>query len=1259
MNAPEPNAGVPGSGGQPGGRPWRQRRIERFLGRVTEELLNLTDDATRNIGNLAAVSGELLEAEGVVYLSFATPGRSLRVAAQWGLPEGAPIGEWGRTGIGRAVLEEGSVAPRVFRQLRADALHREDPLVQGFGWETCVGCAVIHGGAPRGVLLIGHRRDREPNDDELRVASLLAVAIGQQDIRSREQETLRVKDWAVESTLWGIATADVDGRVIYVNPAILRMWRFATAGEVVGRHITEFWKDARNSGPVMTALATSGAFVGELDALRADGSSFPVQLMATVVRDRDGRPVATHGFVIDVTERKRAETALRESEYFLHRSQAVGHIGSYKMDIQAGTWICTRELEEIFGIPPDHPKTVSGWLELVPPEEREAMRSYLLEHVVAGRNRFDREYRIVRRSDGELRWVDGSGVLEFDATGQPCRMIGTIQDITDRKRTEERVRIANRQLRMLGECNEALIREHDETRLLQTVCRLIVETGGYRMAWVGMAEDDADRTVRPVAWAKVDSDYLANLRVSWGDSDFGRGPVGLAVRTGRVHVVHDIAQEAGFTAWRAAAAQRGTRAVCATPLVHEGRAMGAISVHSGEPQSFDVEETCLLQKLADNLAFGIVALREHRQHERAELARREAEGLYRAAVQTFPDGVSVVQPDGRLQYASPKALEIYGVDSLEAAVGRSMLEFIDPVDHGRALENFMRLQTSGEVELHEYRLRRADGSTFVGEIAAAALTDAEGRATGVLAVTRDVTERRRAEDLLRRMQTSVDLARDPVFWIDQAGRHTYANEAACRSLGYTREELCQLTVSDIDPNFPREKWADHWAKSRERGAYSIETLHRAKDGRTFPVEVAINFMRFEGQEFHCAFVRDLTERKRSEQSRLELERRLLHAQKLESLGVLAGGIAHDFNNLLMGILGNLDLALMDLPEDSPARGSIDQSVRAARRATELTRQMLAYSGRGAFEVREIDLAALVAENAHLFRATIPKLVTLRIETDPQLPRIIADSSQVQQVVMNLITNASEAIGDRAGQVHLRTTVADFDAKTLAQSRCDEIPEPGRYVVLEVTDTGCGMDAATQERLFEPFFTTKFTGRGLGMSAILGIVRGHKGAILVYSRVGLGTRIRVLFPAGPVVEPAAPATPVTLAAAPATPARKKGTVLVVDDEVVVRRVCRAMLERNGWETLEAGDGPGAIEMFTARAADIQGVLLDLSMPRMNGLEVFRELRRLRPEVRVVLSSGANAAPEYAEKLKTEGVAGFLHKPFTAESLLREAERAFGV
>jgi CheY-like chemotaxis protein len=334
---------------------------------------------------------------------------------------------------------------------------------------------------------------------------------------------------------------------------------------------------------------------------------------------------------------------------------------------------------------------------------------------------------------------------------------------------------------------------------------------------------------------------------------------------------------------------------------------------------------------------------------------------------------------------------------------------------------------------------------------------------------------------------------------------------------------------------------------------------------------------------------------------------------------------------------------------APARAHLGQIGAAARRAADLCRQMLAYSGKGRFVVRPLDMSEVVEEMAHMLEVSISKKVALRFELARGLPAVQADASQLRQVAMNLILNASESIGEISGVVSVRTGVVSCDADYLASTWVtDELAE-GQYVFLEVTDTGCGMDAETRERIFDPFYTTKFTGRGLGLAAVLGIVRGHQGAIKVYSEPGRGSSFKVLLPA---VEAAA--QPVSHHVEAAEVWHGSGLILLVDDEESVRGVGRSMLERLGFAVVTAGDGQEAVSVYRARADEIACVVLDLTMPRMDGEEAFRELRQVRPDVRVILSSGYNEQ-EVTQRFAGKGLAGFLEKPYRLETLRAQLRR----
>jgi len=392
------------------------------------------------------------------------------------------------------------------------------------------------------------------------------------------------------------------------------------------------------------------------------------------------------------------------------------------------------------------------------------------------------------------------------------------------------------------------------------------------------------------------------------------------------------------------------------------------------------------------------------------------------------------------------------------------------------------------------------------------------------------------------------------------------------------------------------------------------------------------------------------ERDRAMREREEMETRLRQAQKLESLGVLAGGIAHDFNNLLVGILGRADLALAQMPEDAAGRLDVESIEVAGRRAARLCDQLLAYSGRGRFEVEALDLEGIVAEVAQLLEVTVARSAELRYEFAGDLPAVQGDATQVRQVLMNLLTNASEALDDQPGTITMRTGTRTCSREDLLQTWY-AAGEAGEYVFVEVQDTGCGMDDGTLARLFEPFFTTKFAGRGLGMAAVLGIVRAHLGAIEVSSAPGQGSRFCVLLPASE--EDAASDHTLQI------PARQRsgraGTVLLVDDEELVLQTVGEMLADAGYDVLTAVNGLEAVELFDARTDDVACVVLDMTMPTMGGEQAFHLLRDARADVPVVLSSGYSEH-EFPQRFAGHARVAFLHKPYRSDTLLQRIDEA---
>jgi len=592
---------------------------------------------------------------------------------------------------------------------------------------------------------------------------------------------------------------------------------------------------------------------------------------------------------------------------------------------------------------------------------------------------------------------------------------------------------------------------------------------------------------------------------------------------------------------------------------------------------------------------------------------------------------------------------------------------------GKPERDLEAARVKGSVHREARRMRK-DGSSFMASVLISALHDASGQVTGFAKVTHDITERLEAENrqqsLARdleaqvtfrtaelreseaRLQGFIHHASAAIAFKGLDGRLLLVNQRAEALMG-----ACQAATPSGSPleGFP----PDIAARSREQDERVIssreETLTEEwipqPDGtlrnlliQKFPLLDAIG---------HCwgvgVIATDITEHKEAEQAHLQ-------HQKLESIGLLAGGIAHDFNNLLGAMSGNLEFARMELSSKAPALPYVQTTETLISRASSLVAQILAYAGKGKVRMQTLDLNRQVEEMTRLLRASLSRNATLRWEPAPDLPSLEADPAQIQQVIMNLVVNASDAVTPRGGIITLRTGLETLDREGIERHFPDQALRPGPHVTLEVADNGPGMAPQVKERIFDPFFTTKFTGRGLSLSVVQGILRSHSGGIRVASKLGDGTTFKLFFPVVPepkrVQIPEPPACQVRFA-----DYRGSGTVLVVDDEEALRTMAGSALCRLGFKVLEARDGQEALEVFRANREQISLILMDLTMPRMDGEVAFRELRRAGARVPILLSSGFG--PEEAlQRFTGKGLAGFLQKPYRFQALVDAVREALG-
>jgi PAS domain S-box-containing protein len=610
-------------------------------------------------------------------------------------------------------------------------------------------------------------------------------------------------------------------------------------------------------------------------------------------------------------------------------------------------------------------------------------------------------------------------------------------------------------------------------------------------------------------------------------------------------------------------------------------------------------------------------------------------------IDALPEAIYTTDAEGRVTHFNPAAVKLSGRQP-ELGIDRWCVSWKlyrpdgTPFPHGQC-PMAIALREGRAIRGQEIIAERPDGQRIWVMPYPTPLFDDDGRVVGGINMLVDITEHKLAEEAQARLAAIVDSSDDAIVGKTLDGIITSWNRGAERIFGYTAVEAIGRHITLI---IPEDGWAqEDEVLSRLRRGENIdhfETERQAKDGRRVQVSLSVSPIRdSNGRIIGAAKIaRDITETKRAEEHYRAM-------QKLESIGVLAGGIAHDFNNLLTGILGNASLAVDMLPPNHAARDLLNDVVQASESAARLTQQMLAYAGKGQFLLKPIHLSELVQEITRLIQASIPRTVQLHLNLERHLPRVDADPNQLQQLVMNLVINGAEAIGeDKPGAVRVTTAIHEVDEEEARRGDRHPKIRPGRYVLLQVEDNGCGMDESTKSRIFDPFFSTKFLGRGLGLAAALGIVRSHKGSIEVSSLPGEGSTFRILLPASAALADAHATTQ--------EPSKRK-TILVVDDEEIVRRTASVTLDTHGYHVLLAANGQEAVDLFAEMADEISLVLLDLTMPVMSGEATLRRLRAMRPDVPVILSSGYNQA-EAIRRFHNANLAGFIQKPYKATRLV---------